>query len=207
MTDHDNEFVQSLHCSQCDSFIGSTRNDEDGYRIWKSKISVRRNQDSDAEAYDSSIFIAAQLLHLIETSVGRRVVVHSNSGSGLLCWIFNPDIYYSSSKRGPTVHRAMKVFYKDVEDPVKLLDEHSSTVEELALPKQELEELRRTLVDSAQILPQSARTFQEWRVGLLDRYEEHPSGQGAMDQNALNHKAPEDMEMFKLPEGWSELYV
>ena len=58
--------------------------------------------------YDSASFIAAQLLHLIESSIARKVVVHSNTDDGLLCWIFNPDIYYSSSKRGPTVYRAMK---------------------------------------------------------------------------------------------------
>jgi HECT-like Ubiquitin-conjugating enzyme (E2)-binding len=101
----------------------------------------------------------------------------------------------------------MKVFYNEIDDPLKLLDEYQSTLEELALPKQELEELKQTLVGSAQILPQSARTFQDWQVGLLDRYEERPSGQGAMDHNALNHKAPENLELFKLPEGWSELYV
>lgn len=134
-------------------------------------------------------------------------MIHCNKADGLLCWIFNPDIYYTSSQRGPTVHRAMKVFYKKTDEPLKLLDAHQSTLEELALPEQEFFQLAQALEDSAQILPQSARTFQEWQVGLLDRYESYPTGQGAMDHNALNHKAPEDMALFKLPEGWSELYV
>ena len=88
-----------------------------------------------------------------------------------------------------------------------MLDEHNSTLEELALPPQEFARLKQTLRKSAQVLPQSARTFQDWQVGLLDRYEEHPSGQGAMDQNALNHKAPGEIQLFGRPEGWSELYV
>ena len=168
---------------------------------------LRRNPGVDPESYHSAIFIGAQLLQLIESSIARRVVIHSNTNDGLLCWIFNPDIYYSSSKRGPTVHRAMKVFYREIQDPLQMLDEHNSTLEELALPPQEFARLKQTLRKSAQVLPQSARTFQDWQVGLLDRYEEHPSGQGAMDQNALNHKAPGEIQLFGRPEGWSELYV
>ena len=101
----------------------------------------------------------------------------------------------------------MKIFYQEVEDPLKLLDEHNSTLEELALPVQELDELKQTLAESAEILPLSARVFQDWQVGLLDRHEECPSGEVAMDDNALNHEVPADFEAFKLPEGWSELYV
>ena len=103
----------------------------------------------------------------------------------------------------------MKVFYKTITDPMTILDEQNSTLEELALPASELRGLEETLKTSTNVLPQSARTFQDFQVGLLDRYEAHPSGMGVMDQNALNHKTPEDMELFKvnLPEGWQELYV
>lgn len=157
------------------------------------------------QTYEASVFIGAQMLQLIETTISRRIIVHSGGESGLLCWVFNPDIYYSSSKRGATVHRAMKIFYKEVEQPQKLLDEHNTTLEELALPESELEALREALISVQAILPVSARTFQEWQVGLLDRYEEKPSGLGAMDQNALNHKA-DNIELFKLPPGWDALY-
>lgn len=170
-------------------------------------MALLQTPEANPESYDSAIFVAAQLLHLIESSIARKVVVHSNTDDGLLCWIFNPDIYYSSSKRGPTVHRAMKVFYKEVQDPLQMLDEHNSSLEELALPDLELVELKKTLKDSAQVLPQSARTFQDWQVGLLDRYEEHPSGQMAMDENALNHPGPREIQLFGRPEGWSELFV
>jgi ubiquitin-protein ligase E3 D len=168
---------------------------------------VSHDLESEAEKHDSALFITAQLLHLIESNIGRKVVIHCNKPDGLLCWIFNPDIYYTSSKRGPTVHRAIKAFYKKIDEPLKLLDDHQSTLEELALPEQEYKQLAEALQESAQILPLSARTFQDWQVGLLDRYEKNPSGQGAMDHNALNHQAPEKIELFKLPEGWSELYV
>ena len=99
----------------------------------------------------------------------------------------------------------MKVFYKEIDDALKMLDENSTTLEELALPDSELTSLKETLTGTADILPASARTFQEWQVGLIDRYEANPSGLGAMDQNALNRKTDE-IELFKLPPGWASLY-
>ncbi|KPI45120.1 uncharacterized protein AB675_2584 [Cyphellophora attinorum] len=125
---------------------------------------------------------------------------HSSPPPGLLLWIFNPDIYYSASRRRdpePTVHRALKVFYQEVSDPAKLLDSHQSTLEELALPKPEYETFYKELVGSKDYMPVSARTFQDWQVGLLDRWEETASGLGAMDQNALNRAVEGDMELFK----------
>jgi ubiquitin-protein ligase E3 D len=146
------------------------------------------------------------MLQLVESNISRRVVLHKGDGPGILCWIFNPDVYYSSSKRGAMVYRAMKIFYKEVDDPLKLLDEHSTTLEELALPETEFHSVQQTLEDVKDILPASARTFQDWQVGLIDRHEATPSGLGAMDNNALNHPAPESIELFKLPAGWASLY-
>lgn len=131
--------------------------------------------------------------------------------AGLLLWIFNPDIYYSSSRRctpDPSVHRALKIFYQPLSDPSALLDSHNTTLEELALPEPEYNALHKTLLESRAYLPTSAREFQDWKVGLLDRWEEKETGLGAMNQNALNHEVG-DLEVFKevkLPEGWASLY-
>lgn len=195
-----------LVCSDCGTFVGKLSQEESSHRLWKSRIALRQRSGNELEIFDSSIFTGAQMLQLMESTISRRVVVHQGSGPGILCWIFNPDIYYSSSKRGATVHRAMKVFYKEIDDPLKMLDENSSTLEELALPTTELASLRNTLEDTKAILPASARTFQEWQVGLIDRHEANPSGFGAMDQNALNHKS-DGIELFNLPPGWEELYA
>ncbi len=207
VSDEEQNQANSLRCKHCNTLLGSVNEHEVGYRIWKSRVTLLQDPDALTESHDSAIFIAAQLLHLIESSIARKVMVHGNANGGLLCWIFNPDIYYSSSKRGPTVHRAMKVFYKEVQDPLLMLDKHNSTFEELVLPMPELAELKTTLQSSAQVLPQSARTFQDWQVGLLDRYEERPSGQVVMDENALNHPGPREIQLFGRPEGWSELFV
>jgi hypothetical protein len=64
----------------------------------------------------------------------------------------------------------MKVFWKVVteEQAVKLMDK----VEEVPLPSEAIKEVSAYLRDSALILPPSARKFQGWDVGLLERWEE-----------------------------------
>lgn len=142
----------------------------------------------------------------------RKVVVHAGQASnttGLLLWIFNPNIYYSSSRKSPpTAYRAMKIFYKPVSDAFSLLDEHSTSLEELVLPRADLDELSETLKQSTAILPQSARVFQDWAVGLLDRYEKNGSATKVMEQNPLSRK-PGTIKFgdTDLPAGFEELYV
>lgn len=87
------------------------------------------------------------------------------------------------------VHRASKIFYKQLPqdtNPIAFLDTNSNTHEDLffANPK-DLEALRDTLETSTAMLPASARSFQDWSIGLLHRYESVPSGLGVMAENPL----------------------
>lgn len=204
----------SLHCETCNAALGSSRGDEDNLRLYKSRLALVTSQDQRPQEFPPSVFICSQLLSLIENTVSRKIVLHSetqgeieNRREGLLLWIFNPDIYYSSSNRGPTVHRAMKVFYQPLLEIGKFLDEHSNTHEELVVPPEDLEDFRKTLHDSTAILPQSARSFQDWAIGLIDRWEKNATGASWMDQNPLNKKMDPGFETFKLPEGMQELYL
>jgi hypothetical protein len=100
----------------------------------------------------------------------------------------------------------MKVFYKPLADPLKFLDANN-THEELVVPEQDLVDLTQTLEESTQILPEAARTFQDWEVGLLDRWEKNATGSARMDENPLNKRVDEGFEPFKLPAGMEELYL
>lgn len=167
-----------------------------------------------AQRFPAAVFLVAQILSLIEGSATRKVVVYANSdgaaGSeveGLLLWIFNPDIYYSSSRRGPTAHRAMKVFYKTLPDPEKFLDDNGPNYEDLVVPQEDFSDFKQTLQGSMDILPESAQKFQDWNVGLLDRWEQNATGSARMDENPLNKKVEEGFELFKLPAGMQELYL
>jgi hypothetical protein len=71
-------------------------------------------------------------------------------------------------------HIGMKIFYQSLDDPQKLLDEQSNSVEELYIPTPILQEFMTMLRQSTSLLPQSARNFKEWSVGLLERYRRVP---------------------------------
>ncbi|OAP63835.1 hypothetical protein AYL99_03062 [Fonsecaea erecta] len=208
------EGVDVLRCVSCKGSLGSGAGDERSYRLYKSRLAVMLEPGQALERFPAAVFLTAQLLSLIGSSVNRRVVVHDGKQSdsehgrqGLLLWIFNPDIYYSSSKRGPTAHRAMKVFYKFLPRPEEFLDGPGSNCEELVVPEEDFGEFKHTLQESTDILPPSARTFQDWDVGLLDRWEKNATGSARMDENPLNKKVDEGFELFKLPAGMQELYL
>ena len=82
---------------------------------------------------------------------------------------------YSSSRRSELVVRALKIFYQDTEDSQKLLDEHQVSLEELPLPASVFESFKNVLIESTEFLPPSARKFQDWTIGLIDRYERSSS--------------------------------
>ena len=204
-----------VRCASCESVLGSKSPDaENSFRLYKSRLSMKPSPDEPLQQYPAAVFICSQLLSLIESSISRKVVLHDDTPDapnrtrdGLLLWIFNPDIYYSSSSRGPTAHRAMKVFYKSLPEPAKYIDDNSNTHEELVVPPEDFDDFNTTLHESSSILPQSARKFQDWDVGLVDRWEKNATGISRMDENPLNKKVDDDFEVFKLPPGWKELYM
>lgn len=65
--------------------------------------------------------------------------------------------------------RAMKVFYQSAAKPQKMLEGNSTSLEELYLPTPVLEKFTIALANKTLTLPPSARKFQDWNVGLLDR--------------------------------------
>ena len=64
----------------------------------------------------------------------------------------------------------MKVMYRVVGDPVNVLKQESISTEEFKLPWPALKEMRRDLETSNMVIPESARTLQGWKVGLLNRW-------------------------------------
>jgi ubiquitin-protein ligase E3 D len=73
------------------------------------------------------------------------------------------------------VVRALKLFYQKTDDSQKLLDEHQASLEELPLPASIFASFQNSLIESTDLLPPSARKFQGWTIGLLDRFERRGS--------------------------------
>lgn len=65
----------------------------------------------------------------------------------------------------------MKLFWNVVDEPAATALQDREDTEELSLPLEAIEELVTYLRGSADVLPPSARKFQTWNVGLLERYE------------------------------------
>ena len=70
----------------------------------------------------------------------------------------------------------MKILFQEVPDAEAMLNPESGkasslSLEELELPPNIFVAVRQALEDSNGMLLMSARTFREWRVGILDRYE------------------------------------
>ena len=79
-------------------------------------------------------------------------------------------MYYSSSSSPNGPLRVMKVFYREIAHASEILKEPSQLHEELNLPCTAIKELRNVLKHSNNLLPASLRHFQDWKVGLIEKY-------------------------------------
>ena len=66
----------------------------------------------------------------------------------------------------------MKVFWKSVSEEEATLLFNQEGVEQIPLPVEAIDEMKDSLSASAQLLPLSARIFQDWKVGLWRKYED-----------------------------------
>ena len=113
---------------------------------------------------------------------------HSTS---LNLWILTPSLKFSSNTpANSTSHSpsgsteslwpneagsgtlAMKVFWKKVTVETAETLAEGNGVEEILLPSEAICEIESCLKSTSLFLPPTARRFQNWDVGLLDRYEE-----------------------------------
>ncbi|KAF2792235.1 hypothetical protein K505DRAFT_326309 [Melanomma pulvis-pyrius CBS 109.77] len=188
LSDHPSQ-TTSLVCKTCTHILGTQDPSTSGWRIWKWSIGVISPPKPNPTTYSIQKWISARLLFLIENTGVRKFHVHpeiSPSSSSdaapipsLLLWVFTPDLLFSSSlpspspstpRRDPT--RAMKVFYQHQTFALpKAGEQESASIEDVEFPGGLYEELERGLRESGGLLPVSARQFQGWEVGLLERFD------------------------------------
>jgi hypothetical protein len=65
----------------------------------------------------------------------------------------------------------VKLFWNQVDEKAAIALQNREDTEELSLPLEAIEKIAKSLQASAGFLPPSARKFQTWDVGLLERYE------------------------------------
>ncbi|KAJ9263107.1 hypothetical protein DTO021C3_2023 [Paecilomyces variotii] len=175
-----------VECEACGATIGTEDVTANGWRLFKTCIAVQQestsiaqeagSEPSNLETYPKETIVGAQLLEMIEREGVRRFVIHCGGNDGHLLWIFNPDIRYSSvsPNHSVTSQRAMKAFFQHISDVEKILEPEqgkpaSMSLEELYLPRDTYQDIASTLNRSNEMLPASARSFREWKVGFLSR--------------------------------------
>ncbi|KAI9794315.1 MAG: hypothetical protein M1833_000406 [Piccolia ochrophora] len=164
-------------CKSCSAILGTFDESASGFRILKSSVAVQSTKGSTAESFSKDVFLAAQLLSLIDHASTRRVAVYderpidTDKETVLLLWIFSTDLRYSSStvKRNPK--RAMKVLFRKSVNLGEQPGMSFNTSEDLHLPSDLKDHLEHSLETSSSMLPVSSRYFQEWTVGLLERFQ------------------------------------
>ncbi|KAF2835504.1 hypothetical protein M501DRAFT_998964 [Patellaria atrata CBS 101060] len=179
---HNHNHDPLLLCSSCNSVLGLFDTRAEGYKLYKWSLTIAFAKPR-RQYYSMQKWLSALFITLVESQGVRKFRVDSSDRDddaekeSLLIWIFTPSLLIcssvlSSKRTDPT--RAMKIFWQTEgrkEAPTALLmDTQSMSVEELTLPALVVTQLRDTLRESAKLLPISARRFQGWDVGLLERF-------------------------------------
>ncbi|KAH8737099.1 ubiquitin-conjugating enzyme E2-binding protein [Ilyonectria robusta] len=131
----------------------------------------------------SSECLAATLMATISRSGSSKSIITPHmlgpsssepdvSRRDLYLWVLNPNVVYSSSSVSGS-KTAMKILYRGigVEEGNGLIDSLNSDVQEISLPQPAIEAATEKLLLSGLLLPTRERTFKEWQVGLLGRWE------------------------------------
>ncbi|KAK5174447.1 uncharacterized protein LTR77_001527 [Saxophila tyrrhenica] len=163
-----------LECTQCNSTIGHVESTTGGYRLRKLNLSVSSREHKSSVSYDKQKWLACLLLCAMDTKGVRKFIVHVGDKTMKL-WLFTPDLTISSSaSESPEPTRVVKVLWQELDpseqDIPERLTAASLAEDELRVLDEEAQTLHKLLDDSAQLLPEGARKFQDWNVGLLQRF-------------------------------------
>jgi len=172
-----------LHCSSCKKEIGIRNDDGSSISLFKWQVSVKeQNQGTPEPSPSLAQCVCAILLATVARSgCSKSILVpikvrgsqKSSKLPGLLnIWVFNANITFSSTESSPQSVNAVKVFYRTVtqEEADKMLDSMTSNVQDIALPSEAIAAIAEILHTSNGLVPESDRKFQEWAVGLLERW-------------------------------------
>ncbi|KAJ4342892.1 hypothetical protein N0V87_000609 [Didymella glomerata] len=188
-------------CKHCGQVLGRRDASADGWRIWKWCLSISSGPTSSPSysTYSIQKWISARLLYLIENIGVRKFHIHPPPSPtiatastpiawtpSILVWVFTPDLLFSSSiarahRTDPT--RAVKCFFKkQAWAPLQPGEPESATIEDVEFPLELYEELQNNLHESQNVIPATARKFQGWDVGLLERFDVGEEALGEQDE-------------------------
>ncbi|KAI9663654.1 MAG: hypothetical protein M1821_007144 [Bathelium mastoideum] len=166
-----------LHCDCCNAEVGCLDGNAEGWRLYKWAVSVAQGDLGVRVAFSLEKWISSRILAYVENESTRHFHVHSGSKDphaiSLLLWVFSPDISFSSSTHAEDRHdptRAVKVMWQDYSDSTDKSNQPTFRYESLELPANVVFSMQQALRGSQKLLPSSSRIFNEWSVGLLQRF-------------------------------------
>ncbi|POS83883.1 hypothetical protein EPUL_004168 [Erysiphe pulchra] len=133
----------------------------------------------------ASIFVMSKIISQMASHLVTKFLLTPTTlprcSTKILLWIFGASLRFSSSRSDvPSVSKsslpygqpAIKVFWKVVSgnDANNIRD--NIGIEEVFLPSYVISEIEDALTSSSVLLPACSQKYQEWNVGLLERYEE-----------------------------------
>ncbi|RGP63360.1 hypothetical protein FLONG3_9921 [Fusarium longipes] len=178
----DNESNKFLHvfCRKCATEVGLYNIAALSVTLFKWQITCQTKTPDPSP--NSPECLAATLMATISRSGSSKSIVtphvlgslksDSAARQNLHLWVLNPNVVYTASSATGR-KTAMKILYKhiDSEEGDKLITSMTSDVQEITLPEAAINAAEETLLTSSQLLPTQERTFKEWNVGLLGRWE------------------------------------
>lgn len=171
-----------ISCKSCSAEIGLFNALASSVTLFKWQVTCETALPSQAPS--SSECLAATLIATISRSGSSKSVVaphtleadaegaEPETSPYLHLWVLNANVVYSSTMREAR-RAAIKVLYQDIdtEQGDKLVESMTSGVQEISFPAAAIKAARQILRESNSLMPVSERLFQQWHVGLLERWE------------------------------------
>ncbi|KAE9976535.1 hypothetical protein EG328_002568 [Venturia inaequalis] len=190
----------------CGNELGAADDSVSGLKIYKWGVQLRKDNLPSARSFSSQKWISSLLLSSSENTGVRRFVVepslpiYNMLPPSILLWLFTPDLSFSSSyqscsdptsRKDPT--RAIKSYHKPLSNPSDFLNKNSTSHEHLLFPPGLYKSLVESLETSQLLLPAAARKFQDWNVGILERFDARDVGLSR--EAAIEITAPSEKEV------------
>ena len=174
-----------MNCQTCNRHVGIKAHEE-YVQLFKWAVALRTPGGILKTVAIESI-LCRLFLALIDEQAIRKFILHSDQSRApdsllvrfvyiLPCktladepqvWVFTPDVKYSAPNL--TAVRAIKVFYKLYGRSTGQSANKELKFEEIQLPLDAIRTILKSLEKSTSLLPPTARTHQDWKIGLLDR--------------------------------------
>lgn len=173
--------LQGASCAQCHSVVGLLETYKQSVRLFKWQLACQTL--GSVRAPSATDCLAAALMATMSRSGSAKIMVlpisvtaaPATSETVLHLWILNSNITYASTEAPGGVKTAIKLFYRVISrsEADSLLDPVASDIQDLGLAEVALKESIHRLEASNKLLPDEQRRHQNWKVGLLDRYEKN----------------------------------